>query len=1035
MISLIEPSFFSKFSEISKEIIKNISDWVWETDEWGNFTYYSKQSDIFHKFTFEQFLDKNLFEIIPQKYLEKKKAIFDFRAKFIDIKGITLYYSINAFHFHDDKNHFKGYRGTIKLLNQVKEKINKVIKLSEIFPLIHEYLNDLIIILDNKFRIVYFNQENFIKTLGYREDEITKKIVLNSIHPDEKKKFYYFLRDLREKQNDTIELRFRDYTDKWMFFEVSGKILDFKSSKIMYLLNLHDITKYKLSEEELIKSEKRFRNIYESSPNAILIIDDNGVIIDCNPTSEILSGFLKSELIGKKFNEVHSIPNQYFSKVRKDFLSLFKGKIPKREIQLYNKNKDIIWVQYSASLISLGSKNYIEVIIQDIQQRKEADMQLKESEEKFRSIAENLWVGICIFQNYEVKYINHRAAELSGYPLNEIKNWKVSNFLEIIHPDDVTQFKIAIQQMRKEENFHLNFQYRVISKDGEIRWLKSSSKPIQYMGKSGEYFMSLDITDIKNTEEKLKLFNRKLEEQIELRTIELIRSKQQLQRKSEEQALLLNNIDIQIWNLKSENTYSAINKAHSEFFGVDQIDVENKKIIDYRLPDEYKKCIDGNREVFTKKKQIKTEEWLTSKTGNRRCFSIIKTPKLDVNGNVEYVICTSQDITDPNLIQMQLAESEKRFRTIAEQALMGIVIIQNGVIKYGNQAFSSLIRYSLEEIMNWRRFEIKKIIHPDDFIFIMNNLTEITRSQETGINEKSISAQIAFKIITKFNKIKWVDAYFKDIPFQEHSALLAMIVDITEKKRYEENLISSERKLREQNIELKNLDKLKSDFITIAAHELKTPLISIIGYLDLILSRDNDLKVETLEDLSRSLKNASRLEYYIDQLMDVMKIDAKKIELILKEENIVKIINKCLAYLNFQIIEKEVNIEVLIEKNLSLNIDPTRIMQVFTNLLSNAVKFSERGGQVLVSSEKKQNFQLFKIKDFGIGLSEREIKQLFGKFAMIDQKPENYSKFNKGSGLGLYITKGIIEAHGGKIWVESLGKKYGAEFYFTLPRE
>ena len=193
------------------------------------------------------------------------------------------------------------------------------------------------------------------------------------------------------------------------------------------------------------------------------------------------------------------------------------------------------------------------------------------------------------------------------------------------------------------------------------------------------------------------------------------------------------------------------------------------------------------------------------------------------------------------------------------------------------------------------------------------------------------------------------------------------------------------------------------------------------------------MKVETLEDLSRSLRNASRLEHYIDQLMDVMKIDAKKIELNIKNENIKKIVDNTLKDLNFQIHERDINIEILIEENLTLNVDPFRIAQVFWNLLSNAIKFSKKGGEIHISSYKKQNSQVFKIKDFGIGLTDSDIHQLFGKFVMINQDIENFSKIKRGSGLGLYITKGIVEAHGGTIKAYSEGKGRGTTFKFTLP--
>ncbi|MFX1275705.1 MAG: PAS domain S-box protein [Promethearchaeota archaeon] len=1143
---MIEPSYLSKLMEISSEIIRHISDWVWETDEFGNFTYYKKHSKIFHGYTFIQFLEKNLFEIVPRKYLTNKEPIIDFKTKFSDVNGYLVYYNINAIPFYDEDKNFKGYRGITKLINIVNVNETQLLKNIEILPLIHENLRDLIIVLDQKLKIEYVNQTSFFKALGYSEDSVLNKKFLKFNHPDERKEFKIFLKNLNDKKDDSIDIRLNHKDGFWHWFEVFGKIFKSYSGKLKILLTLRDITErklaekkvkeaahlfkiimnhtqdliliregdsiitdylnddvlkdlfgftkeqiseyvnlkcsyiiegiknqevtvqfkdgtfktfeikgktfndtdgknkqliisrditeHKISEDRLIKSEKKFRNLFERSPNAILIMNSNGEIIECNRSSEFLSGFSRSDLLYKNFLQVSGLPKQYIPEVTEDFKRLFEGENPERDIQLYTKDGEMKWVHYHGSLIKLGEDNFIQVIIQDIDDRKQTEIKLQESEEKFRSIAERSWVGICIFQDYDIKYINQRAVELIGFTQNEVKNWKVKDFLKIIHPDDIKPFIMAISKRKAgENNNYLHFQYRIITKSGRTRWFKSISKTIPFMGKVADLFITMDITDTKKGEENLKKFNKLLENEIEKRTNELKKSKELLQRKSDEQALLLDNTNTQIWYLKSEDTYGAINKAHAEFIGIDQQDIENKKISNFRIKEEYEKCIEGNHIVFTEKIKIKTEEWVTSKEGDQRLFSVTKTPKLDENGEVEYVICTSEDITDRNLVQMKLKESEIRFRTIAEQALMGIAIIQNGVIKYANNALSLLIEYSIDEIRQWKRFEMKKIFHPDDFLFIMNNLVEITRAQETGINEEPYTAQVSFKIITKSNKIRWLDVYFKDMIYQEHPALLAMTVDITDKKKFEESLIESERKLREQNIELKKLDKLKSDFITIAAHELKTPLISIIGYLDLVITRDNDLKVETLNDLSRSLRNASRLERYIEQLMDVMKIDAKKIELNLKIENICEIIENCISELNFQLHEKNIKVEVLIDKYLPLNIDAFRISQVFSNLFSNAIKFSKNGGQIHISTDKRQNFQIFKIKDFGIGLTDSEIHQLFGKFVMIDQDIENFSNLEKGSGLGLYITKGIIEAHGGKIWVESRGKNRGAEFYFTLP--
>ena len=122
-----------------------------------------------------------------------------------------------------------------------------------------------------------------------------------------------------------------------------------------------------------------------------------------------------------------------------------------------------------------------------------------------------------------------------------------------------------------------------------------------------------------------------------------------------------------------------------------------------------------------------------------------------------------------------------------------------------------------------------------------------------------------------------------------------------------------------------------------------------------------------------------------------------------------------------------------INHEIMLNVDTTRIFTVFTNLLSNAIKFSQENGKIEISASHQETEVLFKIKDYGKGLTETEISKLFGKFVTMDQDSETFSTFEKGSGLGLYIAKGIIEAHGGRIWVTSQGLKKGCEFIFTIP--
>ncbi|MCK4280678.1 MAG: HAMP domain-containing histidine kinase, partial [Candidatus Lokiarchaeota archaeon] len=219
----------------------------------------------------------------------------------------------------------------------------------------------------------------------------------------------------------------------------------------------------------------------------------------------------------------------------------------------------------------------------------------------------------------------------------------------------------------------------------------------------------------------------------------------------------------------------------------------------------------------------------------------------------------------------------------------------------------------------------------------------------------------------------------------------------------------------------------------IAAHELKTPMVSITGYTDYILTHNKDLDFEIRKDLLLIQKNSQRLNLLIEKLLDVMKIDAKKMDIIREEKNIYDIIENCVEELSFQINDKKLNVIVDVQKDLYLRVDPNRIYEVFSNLFSNAVKFTLNGGNIEISAKKIKNQFLFKVRNEGKGLNIRDIRKLFKKFEVIEKESADHINRKKGLGLGLYISKGVVEAHGGKIWGTSKGKNKGAEFYFTLP--
>ncbi|HZA62042.1 MAG TPA: HAMP domain-containing sensor histidine kinase [Nitrososphaeraceae archaeon] len=244
-------------------------------------------------------------------------------------------------------------------------------------------------------------------------------------------------------------------------------------------------------------------------------------------------------------------------------------------------------------------------------------------------------------------------------------------------------------------------------------------------------------------------------------------------------------------------------------------------------------------------------------------------------------------------------------------------------------------------------------------------------------------------------------------------------------------LLWNERKLNE---ELNRADEMQKEFINIAAHELRTPIQPILGLSEVLQGKIKDTK--QIQLLDAILRNAKRLQQLTEDILDVSKIESQSLNLNKQQFNINDIISNVVQDLPKQI-EKgnnsnsnvKLSYKPTADDKLVVEADKARIVQVISNLLGNAVKFTKgKGSTITITTEKKQNQEvIIKIKDTGTGIDPEILPRLFSKFA---------SKSYQGTGLGLYISKSIIEAHGGRMWAENNnntdGEK-GATFYFTLP--
>jgi PAS domain S-box-containing protein len=230
---------------------------------------------------------------------------------------------------------------------------------------------------------------------------------------------------------------------------------------------------------------------------------------------------------------------------------------------------------------------------------------------------------------------------------------------------------------------------------------------------------------------------------------------------------------------------------------------------------------------------------------------------------------------------------------------------------------------------------------------------------------------------------------------------------------------------------LKEIEEMKNEFISHVSHELRTPIASIRGAVDLLFSDgDGKLTSQQKELLTIIKNNAGRLSELVTDLLDFSKMEAGKLKLKLRPLSIQEIVEDVLSDIGLLLKNKGLEIEVKIPEDLSLvPMDGDRIKQVLTNLISNAVKYTPKG-KVSIFAEERDEELIVSVRDTGIGIASSLLNQIFEKFCSIDPNQPR----GRSVGLGLPICKGIIEAHQGRIWVESeLGK--GSAFYFTLPKK
>jgi len=328
-----------------------------------------------------------------------------------------------------------------------------------------------------------------------------------------------------------------------------------------------------------------------------------------------------------------------------------------------------------------------------------------------------------------------------------------------------------------------------------------------------------------------------------------------------------------------------------------------------------------------------------------------------------------------------------------------------------------------------KKLNNKEVIHVHD----VSDLPKEAISVQKLLEMQKIKSLLVFPIFIKdklsafigFDNIREIGDWE-----YENFKLLKIISEIIgnalERKIIQEKLKNSQE-------ELSKVNELKTELMRRATHELKTPLIAIKGFTDLLLEVHKQKLDEEIISIIQEIKMGSnRLEDLVKDLLKSSKLDSGEIKLDKKKGDLASLIRSAKKEVESLALKREIKIKLDIHDELITEFEEERIHEVLINLLGNALKYTPPKGKIMIKTRIKENKYEISVKDTGIGFTQKEKKKIFRQFGKIKRKQDDGLE-TEGSGLGLFITKRIVELHKGKIDLESEGRNKGSTFSFTLP--
>jgi len=765
------------------------------------------------------------------------------------------------------------------------------------------------------------------------------------------------------------------------------------------------ITERKRAEEELV----RLSSAVKMSTDSIVIGDLDGKIIDVNEATLKMYGTDdKRDLIEKNSFELIA-PEEREKALAGMKKVLEKGYVTSREYHIVTKDGGRVPVEMSIAIMKdAGGKPIGFVgVSRDITERKKAEEKLTESENKFRTIFENIGD---IYYRVDLKgnltLANPAAVKIMGY--DSIEEVIGKNLAEDFYYYPEAR-KIFMEELKKHGEVK-NLEVTLKRKDGTLVIVEVNShfvhdatgKPIEVEG------IAHNITERKEAEKRLQESEEKLR-------------------------VMFGSITDGVIVTDLTGTVVEANDGAAHLVGYsNKEELIGRNAFEFVSPKDRALAMNATKKTLEEGLvQERTEYTILTADGREIDTDSSATVLYDSSGNPVGIINVVRDINDRKRAEETLKESEEKFRTFMDTAsdLMNITD-RAGNITDVNESMARILGYSKEDLIG---------MHFTQILPLKTFERDFKPPFEKFIKR---GGEIAFDTAFTTKDGKEVYGELRTVAIHDRRGRYAgsrvVFHDLTERRKAKEELQEKNEQLEAQReelvrkaTELEMVNQAKSEFLASMSHELRTPLNAVIGFSELMLDgipgEINDEQRGCVNDILDSGKHLLNL---INDILDLSKVEAGKIELKLQNLNIANVVSGVVQIMKPVLDKNRQEIEISVMQGLpKVRGDKNRLEQILLNLLSNASKFTDQGGRVRIHVGREGDYCQVAVIDTGIGIKKEAQEHMFEAFiqgeTLSDRKKE-------GTGLGLTLTRQFVEAIGGRIWMESEYGK-GSTFIFTLP--